>query len=272
MPANPFASKPYDDLLKLGATAQKIATHGQAPGWELLFSNQKVRSLSVAYLTQDQADRLSALKNLESLELFNGLVSDLSSLAELPRLRQLKLDRTAYLKDFSFLGRLTKLRTLTLIDVTKLKDFGVLSELPALHVLSISKMSSWANVPSLASLATLTDLRVLHLGIAAKDGSLSPLAKLSNLRELGLPLSYELKEYARLAVALPRVKCSCFTKPYGLSHSPFFKCKRCGGLGRITLAKGSRSLCPKCDDDTFQAYLKSFEEMKAQFRRNPATK
>jgi hypothetical protein len=270
MPTNPFSSPPYDDLVKVGATAKEIAAHSRADGWEKLFSNRNLRSLSVAYLTQDQADRLSEIKTLESLELFNGLVSDLSSLANLRRLHHLHLACTGYIKDFSFLARLRKLQTLKLRDVTKLKDFSLLSELPSLHTLCILRMGTSVSLPTLASLAKLTQLRVLHLSFDAKDGALSPLGRLSKLRELTLPLCYELEEYARLAVALPRVRCSCFTKPYGLSRSPFFKCKRCGGLARITLAKGHRSLCPTCDDDRFRAYLKTFEEIKAEFRRKTA--
>ncbi len=270
MPASPFSSKPHDNLLRLGSNARKLTAHGQANGWEKVFSNQRLRSLSAFYLTQDQADRLSALNNLETLELFNGFLSDLSSLTRLNRLRHLQLRSTHYIKDFSFLGGLRKLHTLTVIDVPRFKDVGVLSQLPLLHTLRISSVFSQAPLPTLAAFARLTQVRVLRLGREAKDGSLSPLAKLANLRELGLPLTYQLKEYARLAVALPRVKCSCFTKPYGLARSPFFECKRCGGLERITLVKGYRALCPQCDSDKLRAYLKEFDVMKARYRRQAA--
>lgn len=270
MPANAFSSKPYDNLLRLGATSNEIKTHSQADGWHKLFSNQKLKSLSVAYLTQDHAAKLGELKNLEHLEIFNGLVSDLSSLTKLNRLQYLKLEVTSYVKDFSFLARLKKLRTLKLSDVTKFKDVSALEKLPLLRTLEISKMTSWVSLPTLASFAKLKQVRVLRIGFDAKDGSLSPLSKLSRLKELYLPLTYDLEEYARLAVALPQTNCSLFTKPCGLSESVFLKCKRCGGLQRITLARGWRRLCPKCDDEKVQAYLKTFAEMKAAFRRKSA--
>ena len=212
---------------------------------------------------------MDALKSLETLELFNGLVSDLTSLTKLKRLQHLSLEVTGYIKDFSFLGGLKPLRTLKLKDLTKFKDVGVLEVLPLLHTLWISRGASWVSFPTLASFAKLKQLRALHLGYDSKDGSLLPLAKLSNLKELSLPLSYALEEYAHLATALPEVECSCFTKPYSVGIS-IPKCKRCGGGTKVYLAKGMRSLCPKCDNDKFQAYLKSFEEMKAEFRRNPS--
>lgn len=273
MSINAFSSKQYDNLLKVGATAKEIETYGEAEGWNKLLANRKLKKLSVSYLAQDQAARLSELKSLQSLHIFNGLVNDLSSLTELAQLRHLKLEVTGYVRDFSFLGRLKQLETLKLIDVTKFKDVSILEKLPLLHTFQISKMTSWVSLPTLASFAKLKQVRVLRIGFDAKDGSLSPLGKLSDLEELSLPLSYYLEEYARLAVALPHVKCSCFTQPYNLAGgSVFSKCKRCGGFARITLARGRRSICSKCDDDKFRAYKKNFEDMKAEFSRKAAKK
>jgi hypothetical protein len=267
MPVRPFSSKPYDNLQKVGATAKEIKAHGSAEGWDKLFAIKKLKALQVSYLTQELAVRLGELKKLETLCVFNGLVNDLSALKQLPRLRELKLESLGHIKNFGFLSGLKKLRTLEVVDVTRFKDVSVLANLPLLHTFEISKMCSWVSLPSLASFAKLKQVRVLHVGFNAKDGSLSPLAKLSKLKDLSLPLTYNLEEYARLAVALKNVKCSCFTKPYGISKSPLFKCKRCGGFARITLAKGHRGLCPKCDGDKFQAYLKTFEELKAEFKK-----
>jgi hypothetical protein len=263
---NPFSAQPYDNLVNKGATATHIATAAESKGWEKLFSNTNLTSLSVSYLAQDQATNLDALKNLETLELFNGMVSDLTSLTRLKRLQNLSLEVTGHIKDFAFLGGLKQLRTLKLIDVTKFKDVSVLERLPLLHTLWISKRTSSVSLPTLAPFAKLKQLRALHLGYDSTDGNLSPLAKLTNLKALTLPLSYALEEYARLAAALPQVVCSCFNKPYRVGVS-IPNCKRCGGGEKVYLAKGIRSLCPKCDDDKFQAYLKRFEEMKSEFRR-----
>ena len=257
MPANPFSSKPYDDLQKIGATSGEIRTHGSAEGWDNLFSNQKLKSLHVFYLTQGLAARLGQLKNLETLHVFNGLVNELSALKQLSRLRDLKLEALGHIKDFAFLGGLKKLRKLEVSDVTRFKDVSVLANLPLLHTLNISKVVSWVSLPSLASFSKLKQVRVLHIGFAAKDGSLSPLAKLSKLKELSLPLTFDLTEHARLAVALPNVQCSCFNKPYGVSESPFFKCKRCGGFARITLAKGKRGCVQNATMRNFKPMCKN---------------
>jgi hypothetical protein len=81
-----------------------------------------------------------------------------------------------------------------------------------------------------------------------------------------VPLTYDLKEYARLAIALPRVKCQYFNQPYRFSHSDFLKCRRCGGTGRITLARNHRALCPRCDREKFFAYVKHYEEMRQKLQ------
>lgn len=258
--------KPYDDLVRKGATATEIKTRGDANGWEKLLTNQKLKFLEVAYLSQEKAEMLGALKSLEKLTILNGGVTNLSSLGELGKLKELTIEFAGSLRDFSFLGDLKVLRALRLTSMNRFKDISVLENLPHLRRFEFISGDYWSRLPTLKPFGGLKQLRELFIGYPTVDNSLEPLAALTGLEILGLGLVYPLKEFARLAVALPSVRCERFSEPYSLSMSSFRGCKRCGGNISIALAKGHRALCPECDSDKFVAYMKEFEELKAGFR------
>jgi hypothetical protein len=257
--------KPYDNLVRKGATATEIKTLGDAKGWEKVLTNRRLKSLEVAYLSQEKAEQLGALKSLEKLIIRNGGVTNLSSLGELGKLTELTIESAGSLRDFSFLGDLKVIRSLRLAGMNRFKDVSVLEALPRLRRFELVSTDYWSRLPTLKSFGGLKQLRELFVGYPTGDDSLEPLAALTGLKVLGLGLQYPLKEFARLAVALPDVRCALFSEPYSIGMSSFRGCKCCGGNTSIALAKGYRAVCPECDSDKFVAYMKQFEDLKAGF-------
>ncbi len=141
---------------------------------------------------------IKSLTALETLDLCDNKLTDLSPLQSLTRLRRLDL-RENQITDLSPLRPLTELQTLWLNN-NHLTDLSPLEQLTQLEDLRLYKNS----LKDLSALKTLTQLRVLYLGENQLD-DLSPLQALTNLEELYLGNSQltnltPLKELTQLQV------------------------------------------------------------------------
>jgi hypothetical protein len=95
MPAIARPNKPFVNLMRSGATAPDVTTHGDADGWDRLALNRRLKSLTVHFLTDERTSILSTLRSVERLSLPNCAARDLSGVGELSRLRELLISFTS---------------------------------------------------------------------------------------------------------------------------------------------------------------------------------
>jgi internalin A len=123
---------------------------------------------------------ISKLISLKELNLWGTEISKISALSFLTNLQSLELGNCGMLEiDISFLASLTSLKQLRLRDMRGIEDVYCLSNLKSLTSLSLEK-STLTNFSSLSSLKSLT---VLNLGDTSFD-NVSLLTALTSLRVL----------------------------------------------------------------------------------------
>jgi internalin A len=122
---------------------------------------------------------LAELKSLETLDLSQTDITDISVLAELTKLTRLEMRATA-VQDLRPLAELIALRELLLAQ-TKVQDLRPVSQLHQLERLMLDQTP----VADIAPLAQLLGLRILELSDTLVT-DLKPLADLSHLRQVSL--------------------------------------------------------------------------------------
>lgn len=123
-----------------------------------------LRHLDIAYGGLNSIDGIETFQELEYLRLLRPGIEDLSPLAELPRLVELRIEAPRKRVDFSPIGRLESLRRLELDVGTATRDV----EMPTL---------SW-----LAGCRALEEVEITNVDLADRD--LSVLMELPNLRRI----------------------------------------------------------------------------------------
>jgi internalin A len=122
---------------------------------------------------------IASLTDLEDLGLSGFTLADLSILLPLVKLRKLGLFLGGT-RNLSALAQLPKLEDLRLMRITKLSDLGILSDLAGLKTLHLDWLR---NVTALPRLPMLEDVTLSTMkGLA----DLSPLAAVSTLRRLSI--------------------------------------------------------------------------------------
>jgi hypothetical protein len=183
--------------------------------------------------------------------------SSLSGLEKLPKLEALDLDEPESLVGLS---ALTRLKYLSMSHFTRIHSLQPLGALTALTGLSLSTIASWdasgrvLSVESFVPLSKLIHLAALNLmGVWPEDGSLEPLYRLKQIRYLNVShvRQFRLRDFARLARALPETKGNCL-KPYYFLPQISARCRKCKGPGDMAILTGSRPktrrmLCESCD-------------------------
>ncbi len=120
------------------------------------------------------------LKNLQMRRVRDNQISDLSPLAGLVQLRELRLDDNQLISDLSPLSRLINLEILT-FDSPNISDLSPLSRLIKLRYLHFTD----TNVSDFSPLAGLINLQSLGFNRTHNISDISPLAGLVNLVNIG---------------------------------------------------------------------------------------
>ena len=141
----------------------------------------QLRTLTLEDISSSNVDvsALSALTQLERLDIEGKSISDVSSLSKLIHLRSLSIGNTS-VSDVSALSGLTQLRVLYLYN-SPISNISALVGLTQLRYLEILDTS----VSDISALAGLTQLEGLKLG-DSPISDVSPLTRLTQLVELGL--------------------------------------------------------------------------------------
>ena len=214
--------------------------------------------------TEADLRALSRLGSLETLEL-SGNPAPLASLADLPRLRRLRLTDPGTLQG---LENVRQIETLALYYLPRILSLAPLSALKHLRSLLISTPPGYDasrrchRVESLWPLGQLQHLRRLVLrGILPDTDGLKPLRSLRQLVEIEIThvYAFSLDDYARLARALPHTRGHC-VQPY--FEAPWAgQCVRCGGP-RVVLTgpppRSPRFVCPGCGERRLRQHVQKW--------------
>jgi len=198
--ADPESDRPpvvIDALLS--ADGEQLAT-----AWRVFLDEARDASLQSLDLNQTSVSDLSGLSGLSSLRILNltqTSVSDLSGLSGLSSLQYLDLTQTS-VSDLSGLSGLSSLQSLDL-NQTSVSDLSGLSGLSSLRILHLNQTSvsdlsglsglsslqyldlTQTSVSDLSGLSGLSSLRILHLNQTSVS-DLSGLSGLSSLQYLNL--------------------------------------------------------------------------------------
>ena len=124
--------------------------------------------------------RYSDVSNIQTLDLSDSTVKDISALSNLTNLEYLDLFCADEVSDISCLKNLTKLKYLSLRD-TDVTDITPLKNLMQLNHLELS----WTDISDISSLSNLTKLEYLDLSFS-RVSDISALKNLSNLEYLNI--------------------------------------------------------------------------------------
>jgi len=196
-------------------------------------------------------------------------IASLSGLEKLPKLEALDLDEPESLVGLS---ALTRLKFLAMSHFTKIHSLQPLGALTALTGLSLSTIASWdasgrvLSVESFAPLSGLIHLEALNLmGVWPEDGALEPLHALKQLRHLNIShvRKFRLRDFARLARALPDTKGNCL-KPFYFLPQVGARCRKCKDPRDMAFLTGSRpktrrTLCVTCDASKLAEHVAAWD-------------
>jgi hypothetical protein len=242
-----------EDLTTVPADATFLATRGSAHAPERLGELSQLRALWLHPATTEVVQQIPRLPELRALYVGKCGRADLAPIGDCTSLQHLVLDGAPLLTDLSFLAALPRLRTLYLQGVRRL-DLESIPPLPRLAALHLAGGSSAPlRVASFAPLGRLGTLRHLTLeNVRPVDGSLRSLASLGRLRELHVPNGLEIEEYARLSGALPRTTGAAMTPFFAETTARpgiemLFRCEFCGRTRGLMTGRPAALLCPECD-------------------------
>ena len=233
----------WTDLPEFSQLELLSAWHVNQKSLEALGKASTLRVLSLSDVRADTLEPLTGLRHLECLSCFAvGKAVDLRPLARLPRLRVLAIGGRA---------------------IDRLADLQLIHHLRGLRLLT-GGPGAPARLPSLAPLSRLTELRHLSLGyVRVDDRSLRPLTKLTRLRRLQVPNRFPVKEFARLAAALPHVEedlRSPFHEAADLGSKLALRCKTCRDNTRVaTRGQPRKWFCRRCNAVALQKHVAEWE-------------
>jgi hypothetical protein len=206
--------------------------------------------------------RLAEFLGVEFLHFYEMRVTDLSALANIKRLRHLKIHWNTKMSELGEIGALVQLETLVLENTPKIYDLQPLARLAALKALEISgghRCSNDANhARSLEPLADLNELEELSLAnFKVDEGGLRPIAMCRSLRTLFLSNQFDTEDYAFLSVALPKVSCEKF--------APWTRVELSNGADTMITGKRKPFLNSKIDAAKITAYEEAFRSLQQRF-------
>ena len=158
---------------------------------EVLPTLNNVKALSVRHrVKQDFFDAICKMKNLESLMFWTSTVENISSIANLTKLTDLKLWRFSTLKDISPLILLKHLTHLSIDNCFAVENYDVLGQMTQLIGLELCGDSSAPKnlrIKSLKPFETLKNLKHLDLSSASVvDKSYESILTMTSLERFDL--------------------------------------------------------------------------------------
>ena len=151
-------------------------------------------SLQSRYNDIRQLTGLESAINLETLDLYNNQLSDISALASLTQLTTLDLGYNRQISDVSALASLTRLTSLNLYG-NQLSDVSALASLTRLRTLTLGYNRQISDISALASLTQLTRLDLSNNVVS----DISALASLTRLGTLDLGYNRQISDISALA-------------------------------------------------------------------------
>ena len=210
---------------------------------------------------QDLFDAACAVPGLEGLWIKWSGVRSLDAVSAARSLRYLHIGQSGGIESTAPLSALDTLAWLQIGGTAKCPTLDFVAPLTQLRGFGfVGGDGKPLLVPTLEPLAAHTRLEWLHLGaIKVSDGSLSPLGDLQGLRWLGLPNHFALQEFAWLSTRLAHTACD-WLAPFACFHRSVFPCPACRTRCRVmTTGKGSKLLCPACDNARLARQVQAFE-------------
>ena len=254
-----------EDLAGVPADATFLATRGTARLADRIGELARLQTVWIHPASDAMVRQIPRLSDLRALYVGRCGRVDLGPIGDCSSLQHLVLDGVPLLTDLSFLAALPRLRTLFVQGARRL-DLDTIAPLPRLAALHLAGApSATLRVESLAALARLGTLRHLTLeNVRPADGSLRPLAALQRLREVHVPNGLEIEEYARLAGALPHAVGAATTPFYAeFTARPgvelLFRCEHCGRTRALMTGRPAALLCPECDAATVRRRVARWE-------------
>jgi hypothetical protein len=242
--------------------ADAIRLVAGATGLERLAGLPRLRRLWCFNVSHSGLEAIAAARSLERLYVETLATSDLALLGRLPRLSVLSIDSCTGAESLQDLSSLTSLTALSLVNFKRVRSLEPLRSLTGLRGLVVSG-SMWTRM-RVESLAPIGDLHALeHLDLTnlkVADDSLAPLAGLERLESLDCANFYPWAEFARLAGALPRTRCSWFD-PF--QPIDFESCRKCDRRTRVMPSgRGLARLCRTCDRGKLQRHVERFDAVR----------
>lgn len=226
----------------------------------------KMKKAELIKQTQSEFDEMLLDKSIETLKIWNCKIKDYSKLNTLTNLRELEIFsfETGTLNNLKELKNLEKLRIIHLPQIHSLEE---LTNLENLTELSLESLPNWDSsgktliFDNLNSLSSLTNLKKLVLMKArVLNHGLSPLEKLNNLEVFETDNTFSVRDFAKLSLKLPKVKCAYFKAYRSVNYS---KCKKCDSYKvKLTGIENNKMLCPICNIDKLKKYEIEFENLK----------
>ncbi len=209
-------------------------------------ASENLRSLYLWLSGLRSFEVLGRFKKLEALVVFDWPAPDLKPLAELKRLRKLRILHLPNVRDLAPLSRLRRLQELELASLPSWDASG--------------KRLVFRTLAPLGSLKTLRRLSLF--GVSALDGRLDVLATATSLRPFGDMNSFSLAAIAALSALRPDLR------PKVTWTSPDLRCKRCGGPQvHLMGLRGTRRkawLCRDCNAERIAAHTAEFKRLIAE--------
>jgi len=152
-------------------------------GSESLFDCKSLKHLFINnYKGKDTKD-FGKLEKIETLAILNSPITNLHGLAELKRLRSLRLANLRNLTSLSGIERLNNLQELDINTCKKISSINEISNLKKLTVLGLNNMEDINSIKSLENLELLRSFG-FYESTNIIDGDLTPLTKLKNLSKV----------------------------------------------------------------------------------------
>ncbi|MFO1041449.1 MAG: hypothetical protein U0941_06655 [Planctomycetaceae bacterium] len=251
-----------------GSTEITVATIGSGDDcWRKVFTFPHLEELTLHEPSPEQLLAIAELPRLKRLRLTHARPKDIEFIRSLQNLEEVVLEYVSGFEDLSPLRSLTHLKSLHLENLRRVKDFSGLSGINSLRYLSIDGTLDWKQpIVDFEFLRGLPNLEVLAFGQIISKAPFPAMLPALTLQKLQrLRLSWNMlatEEYALLEVGLPDVK--------GTQWGPFTRFPFGGGVEwfEFTGKGAGRAKCGLAASDLKCAeFAKKYELLKTEAAR-----
>lgn len=160
------------------------------------------------HTTQSIFNSVCKLENLIGLNIKWSSIKSIDKIANLKKLKYLRLGSSAQVESITPLTSLVNLKVLKIENLKKIQDFSLLSTLKSLEFLSIEGgIYSAQKVETFEPISKLNNLIYFSMvNVSCADKRINPILKLKNLVTLNWSFSISKKDMDRLKSELPKLK------------------------------------------------------------------